>query len=644
MKRVNFKNLEIRNFKATTSAAYEIGPGGIMATGFNGSGKSTIIEAILFALGASVEAGKVLNQTTKAPASVSLTIEADGETSVYTRTLTPTTDASGKVISSTSNYTIDDAPQKAGEYATRVAQLFGCRDWQYLLNPALLPGLKESRAYLLEIAGAPNEREYLSKSNPSLADIIGATSFSDFEKKEQAKVGEIGKKILAIPARIEELSAMIESIEEIDLTGISERIEAINAELKGIDQGNESKADEFNRVLNEAKEMQYQAAKLRAKAAGIVAEANKQANKQVEEAEKICFEWRQTLNGLLREQDSIKAEMSEARTDLARAEARAQELYAEAHKHAEAHKQTSLRPIDSEKLGQCAVCNKWCGDLAARGAEAAEKQRTNELARIVEAGKQVMSLRDKELAKINEITDRIDGLMSKEHEVEARINALGEAPKAPERKVITETPESLALIAQAAKMEEKAAAIIQGNRLDVTQHPAELVEELANLNATMTRGTAIAQTRKNNDKITARIEEIREEKRRLIITQLMHKQHLVQLKEFYRNYAESVTAMVNGIFAETGYEIRLFEQNMGNDKGTPVMNPMKAGSANLSTAENLIFWKLFAERVMSKKFGVIATLLIDNAESVDASEKIRSAHQIIATRVERHELKIESIN
>lgn len=642
MKKVISK-IEIRNFKATTSAAYEIGPGGIMATGFNGSGKSTIIEGILFALGASVEAGKVLNQTTKAPAAVSLTIEADGETSVYTRTLVPTTDAAGKVISSTSNYTIDDNPQKAGEYATRVAQLFGCRDWQYLLNPALLPGLKESRAYLLEVAGAPNEREFLSKSNQNLADIIGATHFADFEKQEKAKVEAIGKKIAAIPARIEELSAMIENVEEMDLTGISERIAEINSELKGIDQGNESKADEFNRVLNEAKEMQYQAAKLRAKAAGIVAEANKQANKQVEEAEKICFEWRQTLNGLLREQDSIKCEMSEARTDLARAEARAQELYAEAHKHAEAHKQTSLRPIDSEKLGQCAVCNKWCGDLAARGAEAAEKQRTNELARIVEAGKQVMSLRDKELAKINEITDRIDGLMSKEHEVEARINALGEAPKAPERKVITETPESLALIAQAAGMEEKAAAIIQGNHLDVTRHPAELVEQLAALNEQLTRGTAIAQTRKNNDKIAARIEEIREEERQLIIAQLKHKQHLAQLKEFYRNYAESVTAMVNGIFEGTDYEIRLFEQNMGNDKGTPVMNPMKAGSANLSTAENLIFWKLFAERVMSAKFGVIAPLLIDNAEGIDSTEKLKSNHQVIATRVARHELTIENI-
>lgn len=640
MKRV-IKNLEIRNFKATTSAAYEIGPGGIMVAGYNGSGKSTIIEAILFALGGSVEAGKVLNQATKAPAAVSLTIEADGKASVYTRTLTPTTDASGKVISSTSTYAVDDTPLKAGGYATRIAELFGTKDWQYLINPALLPGLKESRAYLLEVAGAPNEREYLSKSNPTLADIIGATSFSDFEKQEKAKIEAIGLKTRAIPARIEELSAMIENVEETDLTGVSERIDAINAELKGIDQGNESKAGEFNRVANEAREMQCQAAKLRAKAAEVVAGANKQANKEIEESEKVYFEWRQTLNGCLREQDRIKAEMSEARQDQAMKERQLAESVANIQAIANECREISARVPSAD--GNCTLCGKWCAELQAKGLEAAIAANAQELDRTKAKGRATVAQRDKLQADLDAIAQKIDGLQSMEHEVEARINALGEAPKAPEREVITETPESLALIAQAAEMEEKAAAIIQGNRLDVTSHPAELVEELAALNEKLTRGTAIAQTRKNNDKIGARIEEIREEERQLIITQLKHKQHLAQLKEFYRNYAESVTAMVNGIFEGTGYEIRLFAANMGNDMGTPVMNPMKSGSANLSTAENLIFWKLFAERVMSAKFGVIAPLLIDNAEAVDSVDKLRSAHQIIATRVARHELTIENI-
>lgn len=640
MKRVIISKIEIRNFKATTSAAYEIGPGGIMATGYNGSGKSTIIEAVLFALGGSVEAGKVLNQSTKAPAAVSLTIEADGETSVYTRTLVPTTDATGKVTSSTSTYAVDDTPLKAGEYSTRVAQLFGCRDWQYLLNPALLPGLKESRAYLLEIAGAPNEREFLSKSNQTLAEIIGATHFADFEKQEKAKVEAIGKKIAAIPARIEELSAMIESIEEIDLTGISERIAEINAELKGIDQNNESKADEFNKVANEAHELQYQAAKLRAKAAEMAAEANKEANKARHEAilasQKREFEMTEHNTAIAQKRmsvDRLRVEGQQLAEQYLIASKRVNDLYSE-------YQAKAAETVTCD--GFCTATGVTCPALQEKGLQAAEMAKQQALEAIKERGKAAVKHRDNIKAQEEDKGTQVLALVQEIQALEAK--DFGPSPTIPEEKVILSTPESLQLIAKATEMEEKAAAIMQGNRLDVTSHPAELVEELAALNEKLTRGTAITQTRKNNDKIAARIEEIREEERQLITTQLKHKQHLAKLKEFYRNYAESVTAMVNGIFAETGYEIRLFAANMGNDMGTPVMNPMIAGSANLSTAENLIFWKLFAERVMAKKFGIIAPLLIDNAESVDASEKLRSAHQIIATRVERHELKIESIN
>lgn len=639
MKQVNFRKLDIRNFKATTSVAYEIGPAGIMVAGYNGSGKSTVIEATLFALGGSFEAGKVLNQATKAPATVSLTIEADGETSVYTRTLVPTTDATGKVTSSTSNYTIDDAPQKAGEYSTRVAQLFGCRDWQYLINPALLPGLKESRAYLLEVAGAPNEREYLSKSNPSLADIIGATHFADFEKQEKAKVESIGKIIAAIPARIEELSAMIEPVEEIDLTGISERVAEINAELKGIDQGNDSKAEEFNRVANEAREMQYQAAKLRAKAAEMAAEANKEANKARHDAILAAQKHENAITVHSTKIAQIKMSIDRARIE----SQRLAEQYAAADDQVNAifaeYQAKAAEIVTAD--GLCTATGVICPALKEKGIQAAEMAKEQALQAIKERGKTAVRIRESIKEQQAEKDAQVLALIAECQELE-KID-FGPSPTIPEEKVILSTPESLALIAQAAELEEKAAAIIQGNRLDVTSHPAELVEQLAALNEQLTRGTAIAQTRKNNDKIAARIEEIREEERQLIIAQLKHKQHLAQLKEFYRNYADSVTAMVNGIFAETGYEIRLFEQNMGNDKGTPVMNPMKAGSANLSSAENLIFWKLFAERVMSKKFGVIAPLLIDNAEAVDSVDKLRSAHQIIATRVARHELTIENI-
>lgn len=645
MKKIQIRKIEMRNFRNHSSLDVDLPPAGIVASGFNGSGKSSILQGIMWVLGMTIPAEQILNSSTLAPASVEMVLSVDSEDIKLSRTLIPQKNEAGKVVASSSNYSINDRPEKATLYTSKVVEFFGTKDWIYLLNPSLAAQNKSNRNLLLSVAGCPSEKEFLMGHNPELAAKIGNTSFDDWQKQQERIVNDLSKKIQQIPGKTEELSALIQPVEEIDLTGIEERIKAINAELSGVDQINSEKQADYEKTMKEAQSLRNEATRLRGLANEKVMDENKRVNQAVFDAEIALQSWRNEKAKLTAQYDAVKSEIAEARTDLARAEARAQELYAEAMKHAEAHKQTSLRPIDSEKLGQCAVCNKWCGDLAARGAEAAEKQRTNELARIVEAGKQVMSLRSKELAKINEITDRIDSLMSKEHEIESKINALGEAPTAPERKVITETPESLHLIGQAQDLEATAEKLIKSNKLEVAQRPAELMDELQQLNEKLTRGTAIAQTRKNNDKINARIAELREEESALITTQLQHKQHIAQLKEFYKKYAESVTASVNKLFDNTGYEIRLFESNMGNDKGVPVMQPMKDGSTNLSTAEALIFNLRFVERVLMKHYKVQCPVLVDNVECVSNwGLKVVGKHQSIIALVSESPLAIHKLD
>lgn len=642
MIQITFKRLEIKNFKATSSRIIESIPdGGIVISGHNGSGKSSILEAIVFALGGSIEAGKVLNQKTKSAASVSLTIQHQEGTDTFTRVLTPTLNEAGKVTASTSSYTISGHPKKQTEYQAAVAQLFGTRDWMYLLRPELNAANKDARNILLAVAGAPSESEFMAQHNPALAQKIGNTAFSDFEAREKQAVQALGKKIDAIPGRIEENAAMLQEAPEMeDEAPIHARIAEIRAIFKGVDQANAERADEYNNVLNEAREMQYQAAKLRTAAAEKVAEANKEANKQVDEAEKLIYDWKRTRADLSRQMDQIKAEMNQARQDMAKSEERAQELYADAKVLAEKHKEISLRPIDSEKLGHCEACNKWCSDLASCGVAGAEKQRAEVLERIIKAGKEAIALRGIHLDRINEQAKKIDGLMSMEHEVESRYNALGEAPSVPLRKVVESTEESRTLEIEADKLEAKAAYIIKSNKLEVAQRPAELMEELQQLNEKLTRGVAAAQARKNNDKINTRIEELRQEESSLLVTQLQHKQHLAQLADFYRSYAAEVTGMVNQLYEGTQFTIKLFDANMSNEKGTPVMQPMVNDSNNLSTAENLLFWIRFVERVLSVKYDIRAPWLCDNAECVSDETQFGSYHQKFIAAVDRCGLDI----
>ena len=250
MKQITFKRLEIKNFKATNSRIIESIPdGGLVITGHNGSGKSSILEAIVFALGGSIEAGKILNQKTKSAVSVSLTVEHQEGTDTFTRVLTPTLNEAGKVTASTSSYTISGQPIKQTEYQTAVTQLFGTRDWMYLLRPELNAANKDARNILLAVAGAPSESEFLKQHNPALSQVICTTSFSDFEAREKQLVQALGKKIDAVPGRIEENSAMLQTIpESVDEAPIHQRIEEIRAIFKGVDQTNEFRAEEFNKV------------------------------------------------------------------------------------------------------------------------------------------------------------------------------------------------------------------------------------------------------------------------------------------------------------------------------------------------------------------------------------------------------------
>ena len=242
------------------------------------------------------------------------------------------------------------------------------------------------------------------------------------------------------------------------------------------------------------------------------------------------------------------------------------------------------------------------------------------------------------------IAKKIDGLISKEHEVEARINALGVAPTAPERKVVTETPESLHLIGQAQNLEEIASKLVQSNRLDIMPKNQALINEMTALQNKLTRGAAATQQARQNEKIQQRISELREEESALITTQLQHKQHLAMLAQFNKDYANEVTGKCNDIFKDTEYSVILFSENMGNEKGSITFLASKDGSTNLSHSENTMFWKLFVERVLGPHFGLACCpMLLDDVEHIDSTEKLRSSHQVIAARVARQEFTIENI-
>lgn len=644
MKRIYIKSIELQNFKATNSRAIELPPGGIVVAGWNGSGKSSILQSVEFCLGVNFDAERIINQQTKTNATVKLVLSVteSGKESEITlqRTLIPTLNERKKITSSSSEYRINDEIVKASAYSTFINQLFNTNEWRALLNPAQVPFLKSARSYLLSVCGAPSEKQYMDEHFPELTKMVD-TDFDTWEKRESEAIKQLGKRINEMPGKISELSALLTPVESIDTTGIHERLEEIRITLKNIDTENASRSDAYNRIACEAQDLRCQAQKLRNEATLKVAEANKQANQAVFDAEIALQTWNQEKAKLTRQFDQIKAEMNQARHEQADKERQLAESVAQIQIIANECREIGSRVPQAD--GNCTLCGIYCPTLQAKGIEAAISANTQELDRTKLKGRNEVARRDQLQADIEAINKKIDGLHAMEHEVEARINAMGEAPRAPERKVIESTPESVALNKQADELETKASEIIKGNTLTLQHKPTELVDEMTQLNEKLFRAKSVAITQAQNEKIEDRIKQLQDEQQQLTISQLQHQKNIALLKDFYKSYADSVTAKANAVFANTGYEVRLYEINMGNDKGNPVFQAMKDGSTNLSTAESAIFWKLFVERVLAVHFGVIAPILMDNTEAIDSTEKLKSEHQVIAARVARCELTIENI-
>ena len=644
MKRIYIKSIELQNFKATNNRVIELPHSGVSFHGHNGSGKSSIIEAIQYCAGVSYDAERIINQQTKTNASVKLVLSVteSGKESEITlqRTLIPTLNERKKITSSSSEYRINDEIVKASAYSTFINQLFNTNEWRALLNPAQVPFLKSARSYLLSVCGAPSEKQYMDEHFPELTKMVD-TDFDTWEKRESEAIKQLGKRINEMPGKISELSALLTPVESIDTTGIHERLEEIRITLKNIDTENASRSDAYNRIACEAQDLRFQAQKLRNEATLKVAEANKQANQAVFDAEIALQTWNQEKAKLTRQFDQIKAEMNQARHEQADKERQLAESVAQIQIIANECREIGSRVPQAD--GNCTLCGIYCPTLQAKGIEAAISANTQELDRTKLKGRNEVARRDQLQADIEAINKKIDGLHAMEHEVEARINAMGEAPRAPERKVIESTPESVALNKQADELETKASEIIKGNTLTLQHKPTELVEEMIQLNEKLFRAKSVATAQAQNEKIEDRIKQLQDEQQQLTISQLQHQKNIALLKDFYKSYADSVTAQANAVFANTGFEVRLYEINMGNDKGNPVFQAMKDGSTNLSTAESAIFWKLFVERVLAVHFDVIAPILMDNTEAIDSTEKLKSEHQVIAARVARCELTIEEI-
>ena len=127
MKKIQFKKLRLLNFCGIRNAEYEFGENITVISGKNGLGKSTIVNAIMYALFGKDISGNSLDIKTfdkdhniikEIPHEVELTVSVDGDEVVLKRTLTDSW--KGDECRNTFKYYLNDEVVTAGEYKKTV--------------------------------------------------------------------------------------------------------------------------------------------------------------------------------------------------------------------------------------------------------------------------------------------------------------------------------------------------------------------------------------------------------------------------------------------------------------------------------------------------------------------------------------------
>lgn len=148
----------------------------------------------------------------------------------------------------TTEYFVDGVPLKEKEYQSRVAEICPEHLFSLLTSPTAFAALhwQKQRAILLEVCGDVSDADIIA-SNPDferLPKILAGKKVEDWKKIAAGRKTEINKRLMEIPARIDELKKSMPELEITNsktlidkLTKLREQLAAKDAEIAAIQAG-----------------------------------------------------------------------------------------------------------------------------------------------------------------------------------------------------------------------------------------------------------------------------------------------------------------------------------------------------------------------------------------------------------------------
>lgn len=624
---ITLNRIRLNNFKGIRSGEYSFDDKNAVVYGENGTGKTTLMDAMLWVL-----FGKDSNN--RADFGIK-TLEADG-------TVIPNVDhevectftVNGKPLVLRKNYRekwtkkrgsiaetftghetdyfIDDVPKKKSEFEAAISSIIDEKKFQLLTNPLYFNETltwQERRQILIDLCGDVSPED-VANSNARLKPLVpklNDMTADDLLKMAATKRKRINKEITELETRISEahFAAAGETIDEIKLR--EDRLKlSTELDLLKYSQPEDKKRKRLNELERERNKLYNSALEIKNEFDNKQRDLIYDLDKKVNDATRRYDDLELYHDDLSREIESNNASV----TDLERKQADLREEWAGL---------TAKYPLPDAENATCGTChqrlpNEMIAEMIERVniARAEEKERINRTGK--EYGRQIEEFREKTAEAVKEQKKSIDEKAA----VEREMNELMEERDKVYRKKIEDNEQYISIMNEIADIDRQKEAVIaekvapsnDAERIQtLTEKIAEIDEKLFSAGRKKEQEDRVNELAKRKVAAGKEFEEIA---------------RLCSLvEEFIRTKVSVLESRINDKFTITKFKLFETQINGGlTETCEAVFNgvPYSGGLNNamrINVGMDII-------NTLASLYGMSAPVFVDNAESVTSLRPIRS--------------------
>lgn len=684
MKQIKLKKMCIQNFKGCKDRTIEF-VDRTMIFGANATGKTTIFDAFTWLLFNKDSSGNAkfeirpLNEKCVIIDNVEISVEAVvsvGSEEYLLKKVqkqkwvkkrgTDRTKFQGNV----NEFEINGYPKTEKEFKDFISGIIDEKIFNLITNPTAFNSLpwKDQREILMRFVGESSDvqiaEQYDAKYEKLIPELRIASTDDILKKYNKAK-SNLNKDMIGIPARIDELSKQLVTVDvgalEVEKAAKQVAVKKIDDELSG---GN-GKLDEINQKRGQIMESQLRISELQNNANEELRHKRSDARKIVDDCEQKCRDMRRQISDLEFECDKYiqkKSQLEETRQNMlaARIEEKAK-VFPEYIPLEEYVEPTPLTESDlkcptcgqdlPEEVRQQKISNykKQCAkaraDYEARREihkskyekEKAEFESSRELrlASIVKTGQEAVdSIRECQ-KWIDERQNAISALQKKlDEQNEALVNAKAAFDNIPAVANLS-TDEYISLKESVALLEKQIEDLSRDSagRTELEARRAVIIDEISEIDRKILSA--------DNTKVQARIDELEAEKKS-VGQKIAEQEQMIDLAEdFIRMKMNRISSVINDKFGGK-VTFKLFENQINNGLKETCKCQWN-GMAGMSNGESIIAG-LYIIRGLSELFGVSAPIFIDNSEAVsDGNFPDMECQTIYLTVSNDRKLKVEGM-